>query len=129
MKRMETRAGGSVDIFGKKLIVREPGEWRITDAAGSFSPRWSVHQPSTSRRLVSRPMTRPRGVSRGLPTRRNVASMIARGMAGEGDGRHESAGWRRPGGVTMTSVLLVHGTCCLDHHHGRSRRYSGSAHA
>ncbi|MCK1440741.1 hypothetical protein IVA77_23755 [Bradyrhizobium sp. 136] len=36
MKRMETRAGGSVDIFGKKLIVREPGEWRITDAGRAF---------------------------------------------------------------------------------------------
>src|SRR5438270_9168721 len=57
-------------------------------------------------------MTRPRGVPRGFPMRRNVASMIARGVAGEGDGRHESAGRRRPGGVTMTHVLpWVHGTC------------------
>jgi hypothetical protein len=32
MKRMEARAGGNVDIFGEKLNMREPGEWRITDA-------------------------------------------------------------------------------------------------
>jgi hypothetical protein len=36
MKRLAERAPSSIDIFGQKLVTREPGEWRITEAGRAF---------------------------------------------------------------------------------------------
>jgi hypothetical protein len=42
MKRLAERAP-DLDIFGQKLIAREPGEWRITDAGRALL--LAVEQP------------------------------------------------------------------------------------
>nr|WP_249142000.1 hypothetical protein [Bradyrhizobium diazoefficiens] len=36
MKRLAERAPSSIDIFGQKLVTREPGEWCITEAGRAF---------------------------------------------------------------------------------------------
>ncbi len=36
MKRLAERSPSGIDIFGQKLVTREPGEWRITEAGRAF---------------------------------------------------------------------------------------------
>jgi hypothetical protein len=36
MKRLAERAPSGIDIFGQKLVTREPGEWRITETGRAF---------------------------------------------------------------------------------------------
>lgn len=36
MKALAERASSTIDIFGQKLVTREPGEWCITEAGRTF---------------------------------------------------------------------------------------------
>jgi hypothetical protein len=64
MKRLAQRAPG-IDIFTQKLVVREPGEWRITDAGRAMLAALELpsaalaEAAATGRSIVEPPAAEP----------------------------------------------------------------------
>jgi len=76
MKRLAERAPSTIDIFGQKLITREPGEWRITESGRAFlaaleRPAAAVLEPTLADLTERPPASEPPPLTTGRHHRVN----------------------------------------------------------
>lgn len=59
MKALAERAPSTIDLFGQKLVTREPGEWRITETGRAFLAALERPTPAVPERTLDDLIDRP----------------------------------------------------------------------